>query len=46
MITNQLPPPEVKLPSGGEATQVPNIASTNSSDRYRQLSASIYGITV
>ena len=46
MITNQLPPPPVQLPSGGEATQVPDIASTNSSDRYRQLSASIYGIMV
>ena len=46
MITNQLPPPSVQLPSGGEATQVPDIASTNSSDRYRELSASIYGIMV
>ena len=46
MITNQLPPPPVQLPSGGEATQVPDISSTNSSDRYRQLSASIYGIMV
>ena len=45
MITNQLPPPPVQLPSG-EATEVPDIASTNSSDRYRQLSASIYGIMV
>ena len=46
MITNQLPPPSVQLPSGGEATQVPDVASTNSSDRYRELSASIYGIMV
>jgi len=45
-ITNQLPPPEVNVPSAGEATQVPDIPSVNSGDRYRQMSASIYGIMV
>ena len=44
-ITNQIPPPE--LPSiGDQATDVPDIASANPADRYRQLSSSIYGITV
>ena len=44
-ITNQMPPPE--LPSiGDQATDVPDIASANPADRYRQLSSSIYGITV
>ena len=45
-ITNQLPPPQVDVPSAGEATQVPDIPSVNSGDRYRQMSASIYGIMV
>ena len=45
-ITNQLPPPQVDVPSAGEATQVPDISSVNSGDRYRQMSASIYGIMV
>ena len=44
-ITNKLPPPE--LPSmEGQATDVPDIASANPADRYRQLSSSIYGIMV
>jgi len=44
-ITNKLPPPE--LPSmGDQATDVPDIASANPADRYRQMSSSIYGIMV
>ena len=45
MITNQLPPPEVQLPSGS-ATDVPEISSVNMADPYRQLSPMLYGITV
>jgi len=45
MITNQLPPPEVKLPTGS-ATEVNEVSSVNSVDPYRQLSPSLYGITV
>lgn len=45
MITNQLPPPEVQLPSDS-ATNVPDIASTNMSDPYRQLAPRLLGITV
>jgi hypothetical protein len=44
-ITNQLPPPEVKVPSG-PATEVPNISSVNMADPYRQLTPMLYGITV
>ena len=44
-ITNQLPPPEVKLPTGS-ATEVNEVSSINSADPYRQLSPSLYGITV
>ena len=44
-ITNQLPPPEVKVPSG-PATEVPDIASVNMADPYRQLTPMLYGITV
>jgi len=45
MITNQLPPPEVQLPSDS-ATDVPEISSVNMADPYRQLSPMLYGITV
>lgn len=45
MITNQLPPPEVQLPSDS-ATDVPDISSVNMSDPYRQLTPMLYGITV
>ena len=45
MITNQLPPPEVQLPSDS-ATDVPEISSVNMTDPYRQLSPMLYGITV
>lgn len=45
MITNQLPPPEVQLPSDS-ATNVPDISSTNMADPYRQLSPRLLGITV
>lgn len=44
-ITNQLPPPEVKVPSG-PATEVPDISSVNMADPYRQLTPMLYGITV
>jgi len=44
-ITNQLPPPEVKVPSG-PATEVPDISSVNIADPYRQLTPMLYGITV
>ena len=45
MITNQLPPPEVQLPSDS-ATDVPDISSVNMTDPYRQLTPMLYGITV
>ena len=45
-ITSQLPPPQVDVPSAGEATEVPDIPSVNSGDRYRQVSPSVYGIMV
>jgi hypothetical protein len=45
MITNQLPPPEVQLPSDS-ATDVPDISSVNMADPYRQLTPMLYGITV
>jgi hypothetical protein len=44
-ITNQMPMPEVQVPSG-QATDVPEISSTNMADPYRQLSPMLYGITV
>lgn len=44
--TTHMPVPKVSIPSGGKTTSVPNIPSSNSSDRYRQMSTSIYGITV
>ena len=44
-ITNQMPPPEIPLPAQ-QATDVPEISSTNMADPYRQLSPLLYGITV
>jgi hypothetical protein len=44
-ITNQMPMPEVQVPSG-QATDVPEISSINMADPYRQLSPMLYGITV
>lgn len=44
-ITNEMKPPEVKVPSG-EVTEVPNFPSANAADPYRILSPQIYGITV
>jgi hypothetical protein len=44
-ITNQMPTPEVQVPSG-QATDVPEISSINTADPYRQLSPMLYGITV
>jgi len=44
-ITNQMPTPEVQVPSG-QATDVPEISSVNMADPYRQLSPMLYGITV
>ena len=44
-ITNQLPPPEIPVPSG-PASEVPDISSINIADPYRILSPSLYGITV
>ena len=44
-ITNQLPPPEIPVPSG-PATEVPDISSVNLADPYRQLTPMLYGITV
>ena len=44
-ITNQLPPPEISVPSG-PASEVPDISSINIADPYRILSPSLYGITV
>ena len=44
-ITNQMPTPEVQVPSG-QATDVPEISSINMADPYRQLSPMLYGITV
>jgi len=44
-ITNQMPMPEVQVPSG-QATDVPEISSINIADPYRQLSPMLYGITV
>ena len=42
-ITNQLPPPQVELPSG-PATSVPNISSADRSNPNRNKSMEIYGI--
>ena len=44
-ITNQLPPPEISVPSG-PATEVPEVSSVNLADPYRQLTPMLYGITV
>ena len=44
-ITNQLPPPEIPVPSG-PATEVPEVSSVNLADPYRQLTPMLYGITV
>ena len=44
-ITNQLPPPEIPVPSG-PATEVPDVSSVNLADPYRQLTPMLYGITV
>ena len=44
-ITNQLPPPEIPVPSG-PATEVPEVSSVNLADPYRQLTPTLYGITV
>ena len=44
-ITNQMPPPEIPVPTQ-QATDVPEISSTNMADPYRQLSPLLYGITV
>jgi hypothetical protein len=44
-ITNQMPPPEIPVPTQ-QATDVPEISSTNMTDPYRQLSPLLYGITV
>ena len=44
-ITNQLPLPEIPVPSG-PASEVPDISSINIADPYRILSPSLYGITV
>ena len=44
-ITNQLPPPEIPVPSG-PATEVPEVSSINLADPYRQLTPMLYGITV
>ena len=47
MQTNVVPPPEVKIPDGGSATDVPEIASVNMADPYRNfVTANILGITV
>jgi hypothetical protein len=46
-IANQLPPPEMPDMGVGEgATEVPEIASVNMSNPYRQLTPMLYGITV
>ena len=44
-ITNQLPPPEIPVPSG-PATEVPEVSSVNLADPYRHLTPMLYGITV
>ena len=46
-ITNQMPPPEMPDMGVGEgATEVPEIASVNMANPYRQLTPMLYGITV
>ncbi len=46
-ITNQMPPPEMPGMGVGEgATEVPEIASVNMANPYRQLTPMLYGITV
>ena len=44
-IVNKGKPPEISLPSGS-ATEVPQIASSDSSNPYLEKSLQIYGITV
>jgi hypothetical protein len=47
MQMNELPPPEVKIPGGMNATDVPDISSVNMADPYRNMvSRNILGITV